>query len=279
MNPLLTTITPVWGRDTALRVWLRAIRGASIPEVRHIVYFVGENIPQWFSSESVGIPVIAISRPEKPGASIAHYHNMGAKQASTDWIMKLDVDCIAHVRYFKELIPVLHTAKPREWFNAGMLMISRPSSEAELTAERMPLLDTIYTRMMLNARAYSAGSYAQPEATNFVCRRLDYLQLGGADGRFKQYGWEDYQQIYMLERYSRGADPLPGLVDMTNVTQRCRDEISRPKAVQLYNRNRWLALLHRWHPTDSNSAYKNAQAFYSNRQILLDYISRARTNA
>lgn len=285
MNALLTTITPVWNRDSALKVLLRCLSAASIPEVTHLIYYLGSTcdlsrtIPEWTKEYYGNARVLLVARPEAPGASIAHYHNLGAKQASSEWIMKLDVDCIVNPRYFRELIPILRQARLHEWFNGGMIMISRQFSETELCLERMPLTETAYTRIVLNARTYSAGSYAQPEATNFICKRLEYLQLGGADGRFRQYGWEDYQQIYMLERHFRNRCPLPGVVDMNNVTQRCRDEISRPKAAELYRRNRWLCLFHRWHPNSPSVDYKSTETFQANRQVLLDYINKARINA
>lgn len=262
-----------------LRIWLKSVLAASIPEMRHIVFFVGEDIPAWFHKESENGKFILVRRPESPGKSIAHYHNAGAHLAMTPWIMKLDVDCIMNSRYFRELTPILRGAKPREWFNGGMLMISRQSSEAELVLERMPISDATYTRVILNARAYSAGSYAQPEATNFICRRLEYLQLGGADARFEAYGWEDYQQIYMLEKHERGRDPLPGVIDLSNVTQRCRDEISRPKARELYARNHWLCLFHKWHQVNTNANYRSPDIFFKNRQVLLDYVNKAKANA
>jgi hypothetical protein len=275
-TPLLTTITPVWNRESMLRIWLKCVHAASIPEVRHIVFFVGEEVPAWFLQHD---RILCVQCPERPGKSIAHYHNEGAHLAKTPWIMKLDVDCIMNSRYYRELAPILRGAKPREWFNGGMLMISRHSSEAALAPEQMPMTDTTYTRMILNARAHSANSYAQPEATNFICRRDEYILLGGADARFAQYGWEDYQQIYMLEKHQRGKDPLPGIVDLSNVTQRCRDEISRPKARELFNRNRWLCLFHRWHPVNTNVSYRSPDIFYKNRQVLLDYINKAKANA
>lgn len=260
-----------------MRVWIKMLRGCSIPEVRHLVYFVGETIPSWFGREADGLPVIAISCEEPPGKSIAHYHNLGAKRSSTEWIMKMDVDCLAHVRFFRELANKLKDARPREWFNVGMLMINRPTSDAFLSESRMPLSEMSYTRITLNPRASCVSSYAQPEATNFVCRRIEYLQLGGADERFHQYGWEDYGQIYMLERHQQGKDPLPGVVNGGNVTQRCRDEISRPKAHVLYALNRWLCLLHRWHPTNANPLYKSPEIFTHNREVLLDYITKLKT--
>lgn len=276
--PLLTTITPYWNRPDTLRVWLLALIGSTDPCVRHIIYFVGDLIPSWWRQIPKPDNVIAIATSEPPGASIGYYHNLGAQAAETDWIMKLDVDAIPNARYFSELCRVLAAAGDREWFNCGMMFMSRSSSAANLTIERMPLTEQTYTRIMLSPRSHAHGSYAKPEATNFCCCRRTYLDLGGSDPRFRQWGWEDYQQVYMLEKHFRQDDPLPGLIDISNVTQRCRDEIARPKANALYARNRWLCLLHRWHPPSDTPGYKTMQQSEANRKIVLEHILASRNN-
>jgi len=127
-----------------------------------------------------------------------------------------------------------------------------------------------YQNIMSSPASYSATSYLWPAASNFICRRGDYLKLGGCDARFKGYGWEDYQQIYMLERHQQGQDPLPGILTARTVTQRCRDEISRRKAKELYDKDRMLCLIHRWHPSSLDPSYKASMDH--NRAVLLDWI-------
>jgi predicted glycosyltransferase involved in capsule biosynthesis len=197
---------------------------------------------------------------------IGHWHNIGARMASSEWIMKLDVDTLPNPRYFKELLPLLAFAKPREWFNGGMIYLNPKASSLLATKD---LTERSYMEITENPGFYSSASYLRPAGTNFICRRQEYLDLGGCDERFRGYGWEDYQQIYMLERHQRGANPLPGRVDLKNVTWRCRDEISRAKAWELFQKNRWLCLLHRWHP---RGPYRSAMA--DNRTVLLDHIHK-----
>ncbi len=261
MNPILTTITSVWQRPEMLRLWLQHLKGAAHPEVCHLVYFVGEDPPAWWEEESGNC--IKVVDDIAPGKSIGYYHNMGAIHTDTEWIMKLDVDTFPNVHYFNELVPVLLSAGSKEWFNGGMFYLGKVHSRF---LHNLPLGDGCYRQIMDNRRTYSANSYILPAATNFICRRREYLLLGGCDSRFKGYGWEDYQQIYMLEKYQRGEDPLPGPVTLDNVTQRCRDEISRPKAKQLWERNPWLCLLHHWHPANKGTSMND------NRQALYDYV-------
>lgn len=273
----LTTLTPVWGRESMLRGWVKAIKGASIPEVEHWVMFVGENPPVWWGAETEGSQILTLIFQDAPtDLSIGHWHNFGAKSTTTDteWIMKLDIDTIPNVRFFKELLPILETAKPREWFNAGMVYANQAVSAHWLSDDKLPVSESTHRALV--------GDDCKPEATNFICRREDYLKLGGCDPRFKGWGWEDYQQIYMLESFQRQAPALNGPLSLTNAARHCRDEISRPKALELYQRNPWLVLLHRWHPkygpgTAAAEEYRSHSE--RNRRVLFDYIQEHRSKA
>lgn len=265
---ILTTITPYWNRPGMLATWLRCLRNAACPDVQHYIYFVGEAIPSWWEQETRGLNIQAVFCPEEPGKSIGHYHNLGVRKAATDWVMKLDVDTLPHTIYFSELVGCLRTAQPREWFNGGMFYLNEHYSRSFFAGGGV-LTPEVYQTIMSYPRSYSASSYYLPAASNFICRKQDYLKAGGCDERFRGYGWEDYQQIYLLEKHQLQTEPLPGFVDLKNVTQRCRDEISRPKARGLFQRNRWLCLIHHYHPR-KDSPYFHSMA--ANRQVLLDCV-------
>jgi len=267
MQPILTTITSAWNRPEALERWMTAIKGACIPEVQPFLYLPGAAAARIERPDEH--PVTIFHRTEPVGESIGYYHNLGARNCVTEWIMKIDVDAIPHVNFFTELIPILRNARPREWFNCGMIYLTRAASESCLSS--MPLGVTSFDSVITHRSIFSVGSYSGPASTNFICRREDYLCLGGCDERFKGWGWEDYQQIYMLEHHWTQKDPLPGPITLLNVTQRCRDEISRPKAGGLFGVNRRLCLLHHWHPPVAKAATSSA-----NRAVLLDYITNAR---
>lgn len=273
---MLTTITPYWNRPEILKVWMRALKGAHVSGMKHIVAFVGEHIPDWIKREYAYEPDFLFYQypDDVPGQlSIGHYHNLGALFAPTEWIMKLDVDALPNVRFFKELIPLLQKAGHFEWFNCGMLMASQHTTNTFLTADRMPLSEEAYNTIRLNLLQYCGPACAGPVATNFICRTKTYLALGGCDEDFRGYGWEDYQQIYMLERHQLGnRSPLPGKIDFDNVTRRCCREVSRQKARELFKRNTWLCLLHHFHPASSDTKYKTHETMKRNRQVLLDYI-------
>lgn len=269
MTPLLTTITPYWDRPEMLRGWVKAMRGASISGLWHIIHFVREHPPQWWADETAGLPIgTLIHLFDPPGLSIGHYHNFGANASISPWMMKIDIDTLPHVNFFRELLPVLVNAKEREWFNVGMVNVDKKASQHYLADDRLPVSVDTYQMLVQFA--------GPPVATNFVCRTKEYLELGGCDKGFRGYGWEDYQQIYMLERHWLGKCPLPGEINEHNVTNRCREDISRKKARELAASNSLLCLLHRWHPRLTNDPdYRSSMD--ENKKILLQFINKSRT--
>ena len=270
MNPKLTTITCYWSRPEVLDMWVEAMRHCTLPQVEHLLFVVGEEAPP-IPSPPAGLRIVEY--PKTDPFSIGHCHNNGARIANSEWIMKLDVDTIPCLGFFRELLVVLEEAGPRDWYNVGMIYLKAIYNHSLLTKESLPVAEHVHKMICNNLRVYSSKGYHNPSATNFVCRTQDYIDLGGCDTRFDGYGWEDYQQIYMLERYERGCDPLPGNLHEANVTQRCRDEISRPKALELFRRNQRLALLHRHHAPSRKEVVK----LVKNRKLLFDYISERRS--
>lgn len=271
---ILTTITPYWSRPEMLQLWLKAIATASHPDVEHLVLFCGDDIPSNLSQYRVRF--VRCEVPKRgPRPSIGYFHNIGAALAHTPWIMKLDVDAFPNALFFHSLLPVLQHAQPRQWFNAGMFYINKPISESFLTKNQPILKVETYLSIIRRIRMTGASPYRAPAATNFICRREEYLELGGCDLRFKGWGWEDYQQIYMLERHFQGMEPLRGIINKETCLTMCRDQISRPKALQLFECNENLALLHRWHAPNTDPNYRADKIVDENHMVLLDYILKA----
>jgi hypothetical protein len=276
---MLTTITPYWGRSDALVPWIVSLKAASRPWIKHIIIFVGENPPGYWGGFTDNTNITTHLRTEKPEMSIGFYHNLGARYANSEWIMKLDIDVIPHLTFFDALEDQLRFAKPLDWFCCGMFHLNQAATRMYATPPNLPLAGDVYLRLCQDIRTISEQHMkGLPIGTQWICRRQEYLAFGGADQRFRHYGWEDYQQIYMLERARLGRDPLAGPVTLLNVTQRCRDEISRFKAAELFKLDNRLALIHRYHPkiTGGNSKYMSSVA--ANKKILYDYIQQARSD-
>lgn len=267
---MLTTITAYWKRPDVLAPWLEGVLGSTIKHIHHAVYFIGEDPPSWWWTRTAGTNVYTELLNEVPGVtSIGKVHNLGARIAMTEWIMKMDVDTVPNVDFFNALKSVLLDAGPREWFNVGMFMLNQTHTES---LREIPVPQAAWREMLGHLPdALVPGWSNGPVGTNFVCRRQSYLDLGGCDPHFHGWGWEDYQQIFMLEAYERGSYPLDGPINLTNVTNLCRD-LSRVKAMQTYQTNCALALAHRWHPRNIN----NASTSNANRLALFNYINRWR---
>ena len=272
MEPIITTITSCWGRAEMLQVWLEAMRGCTINEVEHLLFFVGEAPPP-ISNLPSGMRVVTYSPRER--FSIGHCHNMGARLANSEWIMKIDVDTLPSSTFFRELRDLVKTADKREWFNCGMIYFKQVFSNSVLSLAIQPIGKLTHQMICQNLKLYSSRGYHQPAATNFICRTQDYVELGGCHQEFHGYGWEDYQQIYMLEKYQQAADPLPGTISLANVTQRCREEISRRKAAELFARSETFCLFHRWH----SMSPKHHKMMDRNRRILFEYILKCRASS
>ena len=254
-----------------LTAWQIAVSSASTPNTRHLLLFAGETPSFAYASGQMRVGIQVVTCPPPDGKSIGWYHNYGAEIADTEWIMKLDVDCLPHQNYFKNLLPLLAEAKEREWFNGGMLYTEKDFAESRLGISDLPITEATYHAIMRgrSRRAVIGGS-------NFICRKADYLATGGCDVRFSGYGWEDYYQLYLLEHNLLRRDPLQGTLTMENVTIRCREELSRQKAVDLLMRDPSLCLLHKWHPPGPREGYRHPAIMQNNRTILFETINRMR---
>lgn len=264
MKPFLTTITPVWSRWNVFQTWRQNLEAAHVEGLKHMVFCPGQpkaDLPK------AGEHFQFLTQGE-PGDSIGSFHDQGAYLAESEWVMKLDLDAMVNPSYFWELLKVLKTAKPREWFNGGMLYVNQAYSLAYLDD---PVTLQGYNYLM-NKRAVVASFAGTLGGSNFICRREDYLGMGGCSSQFKGWGWEDYQQTFGLEARFLGRSPLPGgTLTTANVTGICRDLITRPKAARLLTHSPYLSLLHRHHEPASR---RNSQA---NKQVLLNFIQNYET--
>jgi len=128
-----------------LTIWLKAVCANPHPEVNHLLFVVGKK-PE-FLREYGCSALLDIEMVSDAPRSIGHYHNLGAKVSSSEWIMKLDIDCVPHTNYFTELVEVLREAGPREWFNGGMYYLERFGAVSHLTPGKMPVSPEDYYRL------------------------------------------------------------------------------------------------------------------------------------
>lgn len=241
MNPIITTICPYWNRPDQLRVYLDEMYRASIPEAYHIVIF-GD--PEEFHNWTPPSNRFRFLTYQPKTRSIGSFHNFGAIVSSSDWIMKSDVDVSVTKDIFTRLVECVSEAEPREWLNVGF---------------------------GYGSEAPRPGRTSDRLGFQFVCRVKDYINMGGCDDGFQGWGWEDYYQMFMLEMHYKGSNPLSGEINIGNVSQRCRDEIARPKALEfgLYAR-------HRNHPKQTETSYRTVAQSEANKELLLKLIKECR---
>lgn len=251
--------------------WASHMREACHPEVQHLVFFVNEQIPGW----RLLLPdnFWFVMAPCHPRTSIGHHHNRGASISESAWVLKLDIDTVAHQDYWNALLPILKTAGEREWFNCGMGYLKHQPSES--LAPGITGADVL--RLLQSPRSHFDNWKGCPSGTNFVAPRLAYLEHAQCDARFRGYGWEDYQQLHALERWQLGKDPLEGCqITAKNVTQLCRDRIGIRKSRELWLRDNRLCLLHHWHPVARGTPYRDRRQMDANRAVLFEHCQNAR---
>lgn len=262
MSVTLTTITPVWDSryEQMFDVWAKNLEAAHVSGLQHLVFCPG------LKGKLIAAPGrhFEICFQGQPGDSIGWFHNAGARIARTEWIMKLDLDAMVNPSYFENLFAVLSQARPREWFNGGMIYINQTYSRAYLDD---PVTPQGYQYLMARRSAISQLG-GRIGGSNFICRREDYLATGGCDPRFRGWGWEDYQQTFSLEVQFRDRLPWPEVPPVESITAACRDMITRPKAEALLRESPWLCLLHHYHETSPRNHS------LENRTVLWDCVRR-----
>lgn len=276
----ITTVTPYFNRPEMLKLWKRSVSNSDPGIWEHRLYVLGEESRQQVEKHAPWPEHVVISfhphNPEEGPFTIGHWHNRGAREADSTWFMKLDADVFAFPSFWlameEELGRMEAKNNPALWCNVGFFYLTRMATDM---ARRSALNDRTedYFRCNLNSVRWTHKPHL-PAASQFICRRETYLELGGCHPDFKGYGWEDYQQLYMLERNFQGK-PLykPGELQLDTITGTLREDLSRSRARALYKKDPRLSLFHQRHPrAPASSAYRSFTAH--NRKVLLDYVTR-----
>lgn len=250
MSKILTTLTPYWGRPDALARWIVNINAWRHPRVRHLLldfsdYRNQEEMPAWPQKEpGDNFDLVKIGLPPDGVRSIGDGINAGAMISTTDWIMKLDVDMMPHEGLWEAIVNMIEDPGDQEWFNLGAVyLLNRVSIRlAEKAVDSLRyarVIDAIDRPKMITNRPLSG--------TQFICRRRDYLAIGGTDPGFRGYAWEDYSIVFRLNRLSKNPRPIsPVRLDTT--TRTLKTEIVEPMAKEAFERDRRLTCLHHYHP-------------------------------
>ena len=257
-----------------LKTWARNLARNTHPQICHYVIAQGEpsGSLDWLTRDNPQIRVIYT--PDKPTFDLGTLHNVGAAMCLTPWMMKLDVDVMVHPFFFDAVLERIRICEStgRIWFNVGFICLTRKASQHIQAKAAVEWLDVIEA---VTNRSVQQNPHRWIEATQFVCKTGAYLSEGGCLDTFHGYAWEDYMQLYMLAYMQGQADPLAGLpITKENVTQQCREVLSKKEAQATYRLDNRLVLLHLWH----SCMTKTKEGIDRNRDILYDYITKKRNS-
>lgn len=274
--PKLITITPFKERWDMLPLWIQSIKNSPFHHLLvtpHPLAMFNPVCPRLINSPQLSsrLTVVRAEVGEGPDDfSIGLYHNEGArvaKEMGFEWMMKWDVDAIPFPSFWEALQHRLKTLQT--WTNLGFVYMTKFTSEKfalEYWDERIRA--QLEKWLKSNLPSTTSDDHL-PAASQFVCRVEDYLELGGCLPAFKGYGWEDYQQIYMLARHYH-RQPLFPLKTITpeNVTQLMKEYTREIARKEWEDSGKELILFHRWH----RGMVKDPIQVQQNRMTLYHYV-------
>lgn len=285
----LTTVTPYYERPQSLKALLSWLKRTHEHEQLPVRYFIvcpysmeqeKEHILLHFAEELQAQDKRFVFLFPRVGErylfSIGEWHNYGIARADSKWVMKLDCDVVGSSSFFVSLCNMLkHNGDEarRKWFNVGFFNLLRSvTATYDAHAGNEAAQENILNMVNGQPEGCTLAPH-YPVASQFVCTKEAYMSFGGCSRKFRGYGWEDYQQLYDLARWSNGGKrvfPFEKIAYNT-VAVLCRDKISRTMSRELWEQDRRLCLFHRWHDTHNNPKdYKSHLP--DNLQVLLDHV-------
>lgn len=196
--------------------------------------------------------------------SIGVAHNYGATISKSEYILKQDVDCLPFAGLYNKILSHILTLRSNQksWSNIGFFYCNKEFSITHLNGI---ISNDLYEQVKNNDNLKETLKYAC--GNNFLVNREHFLKIGGCSQLFKGWGWEDYQVLYFLEKYYNPNFSLSEY-KIDSITQKCRDEIARPKN-QITNQKN-IIFLHKWHdPMNNESQY---MSFVETNKLHLLYL-------
>jgi glycosyltransferase involved in cell wall biosynthesis len=179
----LSVVVPTYNRSAVLRVCLRALAAQTLPADRFEVLVVDdgssddtESVVRGFEDE---LPVRYLRQPTNRGRAAAR--NRGIHEATGDVVVFVDSD-VFPVPGFLEAHRQIHLRHPRA-VGRGPLALT---AHLDDPFHRPPLLPD--------------PSPAFLDTANASVRREHLVAAGGFDEEFRQYGWEDVELGFRLQR-------------------------------------------------------------------------------
>lgn len=216
----------------------------------------------------LGLQYHYIESSDRP-VNMARARNAGVKAARSKYIMFMDVDLFPYSGYYDDILRQIETQHlaehPDDLIMTGVIYLTEVGSEQFLAADpkdrRAGFLKTNGNQCDGLIEKVSTGTSVT------LMHRERYLELGGYDEAFEQWGYEDLDFNLRLI-YHSGKFPLPE--DFPKEIGHIADiDVYRgwKSIYRLYGDITFaegIVLFHIWHEVDRGSAY--ARGYERNRQ-------------
>jgi predicted glycosyltransferase involved in capsule biosynthesis len=183
--------------------------------------------------------------------------NVGCECAKTEYVLKLDVDCVPYQGFFRKLKE--HLSSDTEFSLLSVVYASQGFTERKLQSP--PFNEDLLKEALLPGNNVNFH-YGRPSGTMFLVKRDVFSVHGKVSQEFTGHGYEDYQILANLISLYR-----PNFIPMRPSVRFYR------RASMYYNRktnNKSLILMHRWHERDFNDVYYSLTK--NNERFLLEYV-------
>ncbi|MDR6302258.1 glycosyltransferase family 2 protein [Mesonia maritima] len=189
----LITITS--GRKKHLFNMLRGIQKASILPTEVIIVAINLTL-DLKEFTNLPIKIITIETSVEENVPLASARNLGAKSASTNNLLFLDVDCIPSHTYFEEMLNALQDKK-------GLIMGTPRYLTQEIKKinnKELKEKSVLHPDRNFSPTLYSEENYSLFWSLCFAIEKNNFDKIGGFDESFKGYGAEDTDFAWTCNR-------------------------------------------------------------------------------
>lgn len=181
MDSKIAVLTLVKGRHSALLNLIKGLSLTAYPALELIIVHMNEEVCEL---PATPFPVRSVSLFTDEQLPLAKARNMAIANASAEFCIFLDVDCIPAVDFIS-LYASAFLKKNILW--SGLVRYLKPGFPSDLTASELEKWsDKDPTRGDLETLPYELFW-----SLNFGCSKTVFDKIGGFDERYKGYGAED----------------------------------------------------------------------------------------
>ena len=184
-TPQFSVITITHNRDEHLRNVLRGIERSSVRPAEVVIVYMNqtEQIEDTFSVPST---VVHLDEPTK--LPLAKARNIGAAQATSEYLIFLDVDCIPSETMFEDLLVAPKFANALIMGSPRYLL---PDSKIAGMPEKKLYDASVAHKGRAHLKSGQSQEYTAFWSLCFALTKTTFEKIGGFDTKFIGYGGED----------------------------------------------------------------------------------------